>query len=148
MPYLEVSKTFFMSFPVKCAAGHSSSRTNSLCSCPGPGWGRHTGEVATGRAAGPPKRPEPQGSPAGLLRPKHGVTALCHPARDNITTNNILSVLLTSIIHTHCILNILIILNILNMRTVQYKFMFTVWHDKMSLLNSHWTTKVETVKVH
>lgn len=35
-----------------------------------------------------------------------------------------------------------------SMGTVQYEFLFTVWHDKMSLLNSHWTTKVEIVNVH
>ena len=33
-------------------------------------------------------------------------------------------------------INKYIIYCILYMRTVQYKFMFTVWHDKMSLLNS------------
>lgn len=36
----------------------------------------------------------------------------------------------------------------MNWTTVQYKFMFTVWYDKVSFLRSHQTTKVETVKVH
>lgn len=132
-----------MSLPLSVLQDRAPPAQIHCAAALGPVWGRHTGEVAEG----PPKHPEPQGSPPGLpLTPAQHHCSLSSSMWQHDHKQH--SECFINKYNTYALCTKYTKYTKYSMRTVQYKFMFTVWHDKMSLLNSHWTTQVETVKVH